>query len=260
MKRGAYLENTARGGICDPVAIADGLKTGRLAGYAADIGGQPFPAGVPVHIAGASLSAQARYAAGTREVLECWFDGAPVRDDYLIVDRGKLTRLGKLSAVGWPVDRIGSLTPHHAPTAAARSVPRNQRWAGWLSSRRCQIIESETRGEAKGNGRIARGQMATRSGDTPRTTASELEPISKNISECSGTFAMTRRTKPRSASASSMKLVSSPPDVLLTWGSAAKDSSTAQVPLQWGCLIEARHTHRSQTDTFELITALDQRT
>jgi formate dehydrogenase len=100
MKRGAYLINTARGGICDPVAVADGLKTGRLAGYAADIDGQPFPAAVAVHIAGASLSAQARYAAGTREVLECWFDGVPIRDDYLIVDRGNLTRLGKLSYGG----------------------------------------------------------------------------------------------------------------------------------------------------------------
>ena len=29
------------------------------------------------HTSGTSLSAQARYAAGTREILECWFDGAP---------------------------------------------------------------------------------------------------------------------------------------------------------------------------------------
>jgi formate dehydrogenase len=46
------------------------------------------------------LSAQARYAAGTREVLECWFDDVPIRDDYLLVDRGNLTRLGKLSYGG----------------------------------------------------------------------------------------------------------------------------------------------------------------
>ncbi|MEO7667127.1 MAG: NAD-dependent formate dehydrogenase, partial [Dehalococcoidia bacterium] len=37
---------------------------------------------------------QARYAAGTREILECWFDGRPIREEYLIVDRGKLAGAG----------------------------------------------------------------------------------------------------------------------------------------------------------------------
>jgi formate dehydrogenase len=46
------------------------------------------------HISGSSLSAQARYAAGTREVLECWFDGRPIRHEYLIVDRGALAGAG----------------------------------------------------------------------------------------------------------------------------------------------------------------------
>jgi lactate dehydrogenase-like 2-hydroxyacid dehydrogenase len=32
------------------------------------------------HISGTSLSAQARYAAGTREILECWFEGRPIRE------------------------------------------------------------------------------------------------------------------------------------------------------------------------------------
>jgi formate dehydrogenase len=40
------------------------------------------------HISGSSLSAQARYAAGTREILESWFAGTPIRDEYLIVDGG----------------------------------------------------------------------------------------------------------------------------------------------------------------------------
>src|SRR5437773_5278713 len=44
------------------------------------------------HISGSSLSAQTRYAAGAREVLECWFDGRPIREEYLIVDRGMLAR------------------------------------------------------------------------------------------------------------------------------------------------------------------------
>jgi formate dehydrogenase len=41
-----------------------------------------------------ALSAQARYAAGTREILECWFDGRPIREEYLIVDSGKLAGTG----------------------------------------------------------------------------------------------------------------------------------------------------------------------
>jgi formate dehydrogenase len=46
------------------------------------------------HVSGTSLSAQARYAAGTREILECWFEGKPIRDEYLIVDRGQLAGTG----------------------------------------------------------------------------------------------------------------------------------------------------------------------
>jgi formate dehydrogenase len=40
------------------------------------------------------LSAQARYAAGTREILECWFAGRPIRDEYLIVEGGSLAGAG----------------------------------------------------------------------------------------------------------------------------------------------------------------------
>jgi hypothetical protein len=40
------------------------------------------------------ISAQARYAAGTREILECRFKGRQIRDEYLIVDRGKLAGTG----------------------------------------------------------------------------------------------------------------------------------------------------------------------
>ena len=43
---------------------------------------------------GSSLSAQARYAAGTREILECWFEDRPIREEYLIVDGGKLAGAG----------------------------------------------------------------------------------------------------------------------------------------------------------------------
>ena len=46
------------------------------------------------HTSGTSLSAQARYAAGVREILECWFDGRPIREEYLIVDGGQLAGAG----------------------------------------------------------------------------------------------------------------------------------------------------------------------
>ena len=50
--------------------------------------------GMTPHISGSSLSAQARYAAGTREILECWLLGKPIRSEYLIVDGGKLAGTG----------------------------------------------------------------------------------------------------------------------------------------------------------------------
>jgi formate dehydrogenase len=49
------------------------------------------------HVSGSTLSAQARYAAGTREILECWFDGRPIRTEYLIVDSGGLAGTGARS-------------------------------------------------------------------------------------------------------------------------------------------------------------------
>jgi formate dehydrogenase len=105
MKRGAYLVNTARGKICDRDAVARALESGQLAGYAGDVWfPQPAPAdhpwrtmphnGMTPHISGTSLSAQTRYAAGTREILECWFEDRPIRDEYLITEGGKLAGAG----------------------------------------------------------------------------------------------------------------------------------------------------------------------
>jgi len=105
MKRGSYLINTARGKICDTNAVVRALETGQLAGYAGDVWfPQPAPQdhpwrtmphhGMTPHISGSSLSAQARYAAGTREILECWFADQPIREEYLIVDGGKLAGAG----------------------------------------------------------------------------------------------------------------------------------------------------------------------
>lgn len=105
MKRGAYLVNTARGKICDRDAVARALKSGQLAGYAGDVWfPQPAPKdhpwrtmphhGMTPHVSGTSLSAQARYAAGVREILECWFDDRPIREEYLIVSGGELAGAG----------------------------------------------------------------------------------------------------------------------------------------------------------------------
>jgi formate dehydrogenase len=105
MKRGAYLINTARGKICDRDAVAAACESGQLAGYAGDVWfPQPAPAdhpwrtmphhGMTPHISGSSLSAQARYAAGTREILENYFAGRPQREEYLIVDGGTLAGAG----------------------------------------------------------------------------------------------------------------------------------------------------------------------
>jgi formate dehydrogenase len=105
MRRGAYLVNTARGKICDREAVARACESGQLAGYAGDVWfPQPAPKdhpwrtmpnhGMTPHTSGTSLSAQARYAAGVREILECWFDGRPIREEYLIVDGGRLAGAG----------------------------------------------------------------------------------------------------------------------------------------------------------------------
>jgi formate dehydrogenase len=105
MKRGAYLVNTARGKIVNRDDLVSALKSGQLAGYAGDVWfPQPAPKdhpwrsmphhGMTPHISGSSLSAQARYAAGTREILECYFEGKPIRNEYLVVDGGKLAGVG----------------------------------------------------------------------------------------------------------------------------------------------------------------------
>ncbi len=105
MKKGAYIVNTARGKICNREAIAKALKSGQLSGYAGDVWfPQPAPNdhiwrtmpnhGMTAHTSGTSLSAQARYAGGVREILECFFDKKPIREPYLIVKDGQLAGMG----------------------------------------------------------------------------------------------------------------------------------------------------------------------
>jgi len=50
--------------------------------------------GMTSHVSGSSLSAQTRYAAGVREILECWFNNVPIRNEYLIVANGQLAGAG----------------------------------------------------------------------------------------------------------------------------------------------------------------------
>jgi len=108
MKRGSYLVNTARGKIVNRDAVVRALESGQLAGYAGDVWfPQPAPKdhpwrtmphhGMTPHVSGTSLSAQARYAAGTREILENFFANKPIRTEYLIVDKGKLAGTGAQS-------------------------------------------------------------------------------------------------------------------------------------------------------------------
>ena len=105
MKQGSYLINTARGKICDPSAVKDALERNHLAGYAGDVwfpqpphSSHPWRAmpnhAMTPHTSGTSLSAQSRYAAGVREILESWFNNQPIRKEYLIVEKGGLAGVG----------------------------------------------------------------------------------------------------------------------------------------------------------------------
>jgi len=104
-KKGCFMVNTARGKLCDREVIAEALETGALGGYAGDVWfPQPPPAdhpwrtmpwnGMTPHTSGTTLSGQAKYAAGTREILECYFAGKEIRTPYQILTNGKLAGAG----------------------------------------------------------------------------------------------------------------------------------------------------------------------
>ncbi|PCH40432.1 hypothetical protein WOLCODRAFT_68434 [Wolfiporia cocos MD-104 SS10] len=104
-KKGAWLVNTARGAICDKDAVAAAVKSGQLRGYAGDVWNvQPAPKdhvwrtmknplgggnGMVPHYSGTTLDAQARYAKGTREILENYLTGKPQKPADIIVGVGK---------------------------------------------------------------------------------------------------------------------------------------------------------------------------
>jgi len=101
MKKGSYIVNTARGKIVDRDALVAAVKSGRIEGYAGDVWfPQPAPKDHPwrqmprhamtPHYSGTTLSAQARYAAGVREILTNFFDNKPQKLENLIADKGQL--------------------------------------------------------------------------------------------------------------------------------------------------------------------------
>ena len=89
---------TAIAAGCLPVVVADPMR----GAFPAQAAATPPQCGPPPRARNgpcqnprtAGFSAQARYASGVRETLECWFDGKPIRDEYLIMQDGKLAGVG----------------------------------------------------------------------------------------------------------------------------------------------------------------------
>lgn len=105
MKRGAHLVNTARGAIVETRALVEALESGHLGGYAGDVWyPQPAPAEHPwrqmpnhamtPHVSGTTLEAQRRYADGIQDCLSRYFEDQPLREDFLIVEGGKIVNPG----------------------------------------------------------------------------------------------------------------------------------------------------------------------
>lgn len=108
MRRGTYVINCARGELVDRDALVQAVHSGQVAGYAGDVW-YPQPAGInhpwrtmpfngmTPHISGTTLSAQARYAAGTLAILQRYLSGQPIDEEYLIVHGGGLAGTGAQS-------------------------------------------------------------------------------------------------------------------------------------------------------------------
>ena len=104
VKKGAWIVNTARGAICDRIAIKEALESGHISGYAGDVWDvQPAPRnhpwrtttnvlgggnGMTPHYSGTTLDAQARYAAGVKDILSRFFAGQEQQPQNVIVEKG----------------------------------------------------------------------------------------------------------------------------------------------------------------------------
>jgi hypothetical protein len=102
-KKGAWLVNTARGAICDADDVAAALKSGQLSGYSGDVWNvQPAPRehpwrtmknplgggnGMVPHYSGTTLDAQARYASGTKSIIQNYFEGKEQEPANIIVGK-----------------------------------------------------------------------------------------------------------------------------------------------------------------------------
>ncbi|KAG2730872.1 hypothetical protein G9P44_006021 [Scheffersomyces stipitis] len=110
MKKGSYLVNTARGAICIEQDVADAVNSGHIAGYGGDVWfPQPAPKTHPwrsmkndfgggnamtPHVSGTSLDAQARYAAGVKDILKEYFAGTHNYrpQDVIVIDGDYATK------------------------------------------------------------------------------------------------------------------------------------------------------------------------
>lgn len=105
LKKGAWIVNTARGALCVAEDVAAALESGHIRGYAGDVWNQqPAPVdhcwrtmrtpggggnGMVAHISGTSIDAQARYAAGTKAILDNWYHKKAQIPSDLICENGE---------------------------------------------------------------------------------------------------------------------------------------------------------------------------
>ncbi|KAG5514404.1 hypothetical protein RHGRI_035728 [Rhododendron griersonianum] len=100
-KKGVLIVNNASGAIMDTQAVVDGCSSGQIGGYSGDVWyPQPAPKDHPwrympnhtmtTHISGATIDAQLRYAAGTKDMLDRYFKGEEFPPQNYIVKEGEL--------------------------------------------------------------------------------------------------------------------------------------------------------------------------
>jgi len=103
-KKGAWLVNTARGAICDRMAVKEAVESGQISGYSGDVWDvQPAPRdhpwrtvknklgagnGMVPHYSGTTLDAQARYATGAKDILSRFIAGKEQDPANVIVING----------------------------------------------------------------------------------------------------------------------------------------------------------------------------